>query len=246
MSQRFGSIASNMHHLNLAFFTNAASRSLPTRSYPDQNRSDLIGRQAKLATTLALALTVLATPAYAEKADRSKPLQIEAGSFKHDDITQVSIYTGDVVVTKGTLIMRADKLVLKTDQQGNQFGTATGKLASFRQKREGLDQYMEGYGEQIDYDGKSETVKFSQKAHLRRLEKERLADEVHGSVINYNSKTEVFDVESGAAGLTSQNPSGRVRVVIQPKAADLEGADAPAPKPDPAKTTVPKKPKSKP
>jgi lipopolysaccharide export system protein LptA len=246
MSQRFGSIASNMRNLDFTFIANGASCSLRTRSNADQRRSRLIRRQARLATAIAVALTLTAAPAFAEKADRSKPLQIEAGSFKHDDITQVSIYTGDVVVTKGTLIMRADKLVLKTDQQGNQFGTATGKLASFRQKREGLDQYMEGYGEQIDYDGKSETVKFSQKAHMRRLEKERLADEVHGSVINYNSKTEVFDVESGAAGLTSQNPSGRVRVVIQPKAADLEGADAPAPKSDPIKPTAPKKPKSKP
>ncbi len=235
-----------MRNLSLFIFASGSTQPLPTSSNPDHRVTRSVKRLGVFAGALTIALTFIATPALAEKADRSKPLQIEAGSFKHDDITQVSIYTGDVVVTKGTLIMRADKLVLKTDQQGNQFGTATGKLASFRQKREGLDQYMEGYGEQIDYDGKSETVKFSQKAHMRRLEKERLADEVHGSVINYNSKTEIFDVESGAAGLTSQNPSGRVRVVIQPKAADLEGADAPAPKPDPVKSTTPKKPKSKP
>jgi lipopolysaccharide export system protein LptA len=184
---------------------------------------------------VALALCVVA-PAQAERADREKPLNIEADKMQMDDLKQVSVFTGRVVLTKGTIILRAERLVIKQDPEGYQYGTAygaPGKTASFRQKREGADQFVEGYGEEIDYDGKSEIVKLKKNALLKRLEKEKSVDEVCGNLIVYESLTELFSADSGPAGACS--PSGRVRLVIQPRTgatpAIPAGGVAPAPNP---------------
>jgi lipopolysaccharide export system protein LptA len=160
----------------------------------------------------------LVAPAWAERADRDKPLNIEADKMQMDDLKQVSVFTGRVVLTKGTIIVRAERLVMKQDPEGYQYGTAyggTGKTASFRQKREGADQFVEGYGEEIEYDGKAEVVKLKKNALLKRLEKEKSVDEVCGSLIVYESLTELFSADSGPAGACS--PNGRVRLVIQPR-----------------------------
>lgn len=166
----------------------------------------------------ALMALCFVAPVFAERADRDKPLNIEADKMQMDDLKQVSVFTGRVVLTKGTIILRAERLVIKQDPEGYQYGTAygsTGKTASFRQKREGADQFVEGYGEEIEYDGKSEIIKLKKNALLKRLEKEKSVDEVCGNLIVYESLTELFSADSGPAGACS--PNGRVRLVIQPR-----------------------------
>lgn len=176
-----------------------------------------------------LTLSLVAPIALAEKADRNKPLQIEADRGEMNEASLVRTLTGNVVMTKGTLRIRADRVVIREDAQGFAFVTATGKTATFRQKREGLDEFIEGQAERVEYDGKQETVKLIQRAQLRRLNKETVADEVFGQQINYDSKTEFYTVEGGSGGQTSQNPSGRVRIVLQPKSTDPQVSPAPAP-----------------
>jgi lipopolysaccharide export system protein LptA len=184
--------------------------------------------------TVAISATMFSgTSALAEKADRNKQMVIDAGKAEFDESTQTRVLTGNVVITKGTLMIRADKVTVKEDAQGFAFVVATGKLANFRQKREGLDQYMDGAAERIDYDAKAETVKLVQRAQLKRLEKEKVADEVYGAQINYDAKTEFYSVESGPTGQTPQNPTGRVRIVLQPKNTDAA--------PEPAKPAEAKK-----
>jgi lipopolysaccharide export system protein LptA len=177
-----------------------------------------------LAAALLL-LAALASPAQAERADRNKPVNVEADSMQYDDLKQVNTFSGNVTMVKGTIVIRADRLVIRQDPEGYQYGTAYGNPATFRQKREGVDQFIVGVGQQLEYDGKTETVRFQQRANLKRLEHERVTDEVHGNVIVYDSRTEFFSVESGGpASATAENPGGRVRVVIQPKT-----TEAPAP-----------------
>lgn len=157
-------------------------------------------------------------PAGAEKADRAKPTQIESDSMQYDDVKQTTVFTGNVTLTKGTVVIRGDRLVLRQDPEGYQYGTAFGNPATFRQKRDGGEQFVTGLGQQLDYDGKTETVRFQQRASLKRLERERVTDEIHGNTIVYDARTEFFTVEGGGARTaTPENPGGRVRVVIQPK-----------------------------
>lgn len=173
-------------------------------------------------TRLALALLLsLAAPAcLAERADRDKPIHIESDQVLVDDARQTATFTGNVQMVQGTMVIRGDKIVVVQDQEGFKHGTAYGKTASFRQKREGLDEYVEGYGERIEYDTRAETVDFYVKARVKRN-----LDEVRGEHITYSQKTEIFQVNSGqAAGPTPK----RVRAVLQPKPKDGE-ANPPAP-----------------
>jgi lipopolysaccharide export system protein LptA len=141
----------------------------------------------------------------------------------YDDLKQVNVFTGSVVLTKGTITLRADRLVLRQDPEGYQHATAEGSPASFRQKRDGLDEWVEGYGEDVQYDGRSETLRLTGQARVRRLEGTRIVDEIEGAVIVYDSRTERFSVEGGgASGQAASN--GRVKVVIQPR---LDGTSPP-------------------
>jgi lipopolysaccharide export system protein LptA len=186
---------------------------------------------------LLSAILVWAAPwALAEKADRDKPMNVEAGALRYDDLKQVSVFTGNVVLTKGTILIRGAKVEVQQDPQGYQFGTVTaepGKRAFFRQKREGVDEFIEGEGELIDYDGRADTVKFTRQAQLRRYRGTTLNDEFNAGVIVYNNTTDVFTLDGapgvGATSSTGQPgaPSGRVRAMLTPKpevAASAPGA----------------------
>jgi lipopolysaccharide export system protein LptA len=171
---------------------------------------------------IACAFTVSAGVATAEKADRSKPMNIEADALRYDDLKQVSVFTGRVVMTKGSIVVRASQVEVRQDPDGFQFGTITGSpdtLAFFRQKRDGVDEFIEGSAESIEYDGKADTVRFTKKAQLRRLRGSTVADEINGALIVYENTTDVFTVDGGsksAAG-TPNAPAGRVRAVLTPK-----------------------------
>ena len=73
----------------------------------------------------ALLLATLATPALAEKADREKPINLEADRMSMDDINKVQVYEGNVILTQGTLQIRTAKLVVTQDADGFQKGVAT-------------------------------------------------------------------------------------------------------------------------
>ena len=168
--------------------------------------------------------------ALAEKADRDKPMNVEADSLRYDDLRQVSVFTGKVVLTKGTIVIRGARLEVRQDPDGFQYGIVTaepGKRAFYRQKREGLDEWIEGESEVIDYDGKADRVKFIRQAELRRLRGATTADEMIGSLITYENTTDVFTVDGGPA---SPRPGGRVRAVLGPR----EAASAPASSTPPA------------
>lgn len=178
---------------------------------------------SKLLLTIT-ALTVqglFVGPALAEKADRDKPLNAQADALKYDDLRQTSVFTGNVNITKGTIVMRGERIDVRQDPEGYQFATVTaepGKLAFFRQKREtGADEYIEGEAATIEYDGKADKVKLIKNAVLKRLRGAVLNDEITGSLIVYDNVTDVYTVDGGAANRTATNPSGRVRAILSPK-----------------------------
>lgn len=156
--------------------------------------------------------------AFAEKADSNKPTEILADSLFDDDVRQIRTLTGNVILTRGTLLMKAGKAVVRTDPEGYQFATFTaapGSVATFRQKRDGGDLWVEGQAERIEYDNKNEIVKLFSKAKLARLEGSKVTDEVEGAFISYDSRKEFFAVENTASG-ESKPGAGRVKMVIQP------------------------------
>ena len=193
-----------------------------------------------LPTLLLAALACLHGVAHAEKADRAKPMNIEADALRHDELKQTSVFSGRVVMTKGTIVLRGARLDVRQDADGYQFGVVTaeaGKRAFFRQKRDTLpgapDEYIEGESEVIEYDGKADNVRFITRAELRRYRGAALSDEITGAVIVYNNLTDVFTVDgqrapaANAAG-DAPAPGNRVRAVLAPKDPPA-GAAVPAP-----------------
>ena len=186
-------------------------------------------------SAVAFAGLLLTAAAHAELADKDKPMNIEADALRYDDKTQTSVFSGKVVITKGTIIMRGSKIEVRQDTQGNQFGQLVGTAEApgfFRQKREGVDEWVEGEGAKLDYDSKAQTVIFTGNATLRRYRGTQLNDESVGSQIVYNSLTEVFTVKGGPSSTSPTNPTGRVRAMLTPIPQE---ETAPAPSSDPAK-----------
>jgi lipopolysaccharide export system protein LptA len=176
----------------------------------------------KFPSLILLAIALAAGPAGAEKADRTKPMNVEADALRYDDLQQTSVFTGKVVVTKGTIVIRGAKMTVHQDPEGYQFGVVTaepGKQAYFRQKREGIDEFIEGESETIEYDGKADRVKFIGRAEMRRLRGATVNDETSGSVITYDNTNDQFTVDGGVAAATPSNPGGRVRATLAPRGA---------------------------
>ncbi len=168
---------------------------------------------------LMLCLMMLCIPAsYAEKADHDKPIDIDADQAVVDDAKQISTFTGKVVITQGTMVIHGDKMVVTQDKDGFKHGTAYGHPATYRQKREGLDEYVEGYGERIEYDTNSDTVDFYVHARVTRAQ-----DEVRGEHVTYNSKTEIFQADDKGA---EAGPPERIHAVLYPKPKPASGVDA--------------------
>jgi lipopolysaccharide export system protein LptA len=172
---------------------------------------------------LCCALLALAAAAGAEKADRDRPVNLEADRVTIDDAKQTAMFEGKVVLTQGTLQIRGDRMEVRQDKDGFKFGITWGSPAYFRQKREGFDEYIEGWSERIEYDGQAQTMQMFERAQLKRGQ-----DEVQGNYISYDARTEFFQVTGGGLKAAAPgNPEGRVRAVIQPKPKDTPPASPP-------------------
>ncbi len=155
-----------------------------------------------------LCCAALASPARAEKADRERPVQIEADTVHMDDAKKTAQYEGHVILTQGTMSMQADRIDVSQDAQGMASGVATGKPVHFRQKMEGRDEYMEADALRVEYDARTELVKLIGAAHVKQG-----GDDLRGAVITYDMNTERYQ----AQGSDSRNAAGRVHAVIQPR-----------------------------
>ena len=151
-----------------------------------------------------------ATLAHAEQADSTKPIEIEANRMSADDARRMNVFEGNVVVTRGTLNIRADRIVVRQDAEGNQFATATGNPVRFRQRqdpkppeKEGV--WMDGEAKRIELDEKSGKIELFEDARVNRG-----GDEVKGNYILVDQRSDFFTVTPGKG-------DGRVRATIQPK-----------------------------
>jgi lipopolysaccharide export system protein LptA len=184
---------------------------------------------------LLLATVSLADTARAERADRDKPLNYEAASGECDDLQQVCVLVGDVVLVKGTMRATGDRVQIRKDPEGYQYGViqgAAGKLATFRQRRDasapGTEEYIEGFAERVEYDEKADTVKLITRARVRLLENDVQRDELRGDSITYDQRNSKYFVSGGKPSGDAGSPDGRVRGTIAPRSsAPKAGTAAP-------------------
>ncbi|PUE35420.1 lipopolysaccharide transport periplasmic protein LptA [Limnohabitans sp. Hippo4] len=177
-----------------------------------------------------------ATGAHAEKADRDKPMNIEADTLKHDDQQQLTTFTGKVQMTKGSLVLKAHRMEVKQDGQGNQVAklwAEPGERIFFRQKREALEEFTEGEAETAVYNSQADTLTLTSRAELRLLRGTVVADRIQGQQILVNNTTEVFTVD-GKPNTGSGNQRVKATITPRPKTSDVSATPTgPALKPSP-------------
>lgn len=185
-------------------------------------------RRLGAAGLLALAIGA----AQAERADRLKDLVIESDSARGAtlDLTKrASVISGNVIVSQGTMQIRADRLELREQPDGRRLVTASGtpgQMATFRQKRDGVDEHVEASAQRIEYDSGSERVRFVGDARVRRVTPRGVADEATAQVIAYDSVTDLISLLG--QGDTAAAGSGRTRLVFSPRETPPPAPDAPA------------------
>lgn len=161
--------------------------------------------------------------ALAERADRDQPVNIEANRVAVDNRNKVHVFEGGVVLSQGSLTIRSNKLVVTQDAKGFQHGVATGGeggRASFRQRREGRSDFVEGRAERIEYDSRSEKAMLTGTAEVSSA-----GDEVRGHYIEYDGQSETYLVTNGKSPGVAAEPGGRVRAVIQPREGKTGGGE---------------------
>ncbi|HXE20361.1 MAG TPA: LptA/OstA family protein [Castellaniella sp.] len=133
------------------------------------------------------------------KAAEEPDTVVLSDTLHYDDVTKTSTFTGNVVLTRGTMTLRSDKLVTREDAQGNQSGTATvdkGHLVNVRQENPEKFETLIG------------------QATVVRMICGQAFDNVRGARIVYHQKSATYEAfggkDSAAAG-------GRVRSLAQPQ-----------------------------
>ncbi len=190
-------------------------------------------RPSSFPLILLLGWVLFAGTAAAEKADRNKPMNIEADALRYDDAKQTSVFTGRVVLTKGSMVIRGGQLDVRQDPDGSQHGVVKaepGKLAFFRQKRDtragAPEEFMEGEAEVVEYDGRADTVRFLRQAQLRRYVGSALNDEMSGGVIVYDNNSSVLTVDAGLGRAGVDGANTRVRAMLTPRNDDSRSRSA--------------------
>ena len=88
---------------------------------------------------LIAAALLWTAPASAEKADRSKPMVVEADRPGTVDLQrQVVVFNGNVVISQGSMVLRAQRVELRETPDGYRAASATGaagRPATWRHKR---------------------------------------------------------------------------------------------------------------
>jgi len=172
---------------------------------------------------LLLAVVAAATAAQAEKGDREKEIQVLADRLAADDAKKEAVYEGNVIVTQGTMRITSARIVVREDPEGYRTYIATGAPVTFRQKRDKVDDWIDGSAERAEFDDRNDLLKLYNGARLKSSQ-----GELTGDFISYDRGKEFFEVTSAAPGRTPAAGS-RVKATIIPQKKGADGKSAPAP-----------------
>jgi lipopolysaccharide export system protein LptA len=202
-------------------FPPGACAAVPARSAAQAGKA----AHAIVAGSVAL-LAAWSLPAQAEREDRNKPMTVDSNGAQPDVVDlskQSAVFTGNVVITQGTLQIHADRVEVSQDKEGNRLGFAFGSQehpATFRQKRDRPDEWSEGEAQRIEYDSAANRVRFIGNAHLRMLTGTTVTNQASAALITYDTAADTVALNGGGEGtVTPANPGGRTTVVFTPRPA---------------------------
>lgn len=174
-----------------------------------------------LPATLAALLALGMCGAHAERADREKEIVVGADRLTADDANRTSTFEGSVVVTQGTMRMTANKVTVKEDADRHKYYVANGAPVTFRQKRDKVDEWIEGFAERAEFDDRNDVLKLFTRARVKSNQ-----NELAGDFISYDMRRELAEVAGAPPGKPAPASAGRVKVIILPPKKTGEGAEA--------------------
>ncbi len=158
--------------------------------------------------TLLLASLLLASlprALFAAPEDKKQPIQVEADSLEIRDLDNISIYTGNVRLAQGSLLIHSDRLVIYfNDNKELTLMEMTGKPATFRQLDDEQNEML-GQADKLEYHEPKSLLVLKGNARFSNK-----GDTIESSSIRINTETDYIEAESS-------DPDERVRMVIQPK-----------------------------
>ncbi|HEX4943178.1 MAG TPA: lipopolysaccharide transport periplasmic protein LptA [Usitatibacteraceae bacterium] len=170
-----------------------------------------------LAAALAGAIS-----AHAERGDREKEIQVLADRLSADDAKKEAVYEGNVIVTQGSMRITSARIVVREDAQGYRTYIATGAPVTFRQKRDKVDDWIDGSAARAEFDDRNDILKLFNGAKLKSSQ-----GELAGDFISYDRGKEFFEVTGAAPGAPA-GAGSRVRATIIPQKKGVDGKPAPA------------------
>src|SRR5690606_32599908 len=121
---------------------------------------------------------------------------ILSDTLHYDDVKRQSTFTGNVVMTRGLMTLHADRLEMREDAEGFQYGVATvnaGNRVYIRQDRPETFEVIEGRGQRGEYDAKNEQIGLIGQAVITRFVCGKPFDSISGQRIRYNQKTDTYE-----------------------------------------------------
>lgn len=162
---------------------------------------------------------------HALEADKRQPTTIDANRMTYNERSNINVFTGDVLLTRGSLVIRGDKLTLTERSDGTQFATVEGKPARFKQQRDsaapGDVLLINGTGNTIEFDGDKSIVILTGGASIQKSSNGQLTESISGNRITYEQNTEFLSV----LGAPNSAGKSRVQAVIKPKTQTMEPAN---------------------
>lgn len=165
-------------------------------------------KKIKIQVFLIFVLCTFSVNVFALKGDDKKPLQIDADSATVDQKTMVSEFTGNVIITKGSLIVHADKGVASEDKAGNRTLILYGRPVTFEQMQDDGVKIV-GQGDKFEYNSKSSLAVLTGRAKVTKGK-----SEVIGDVLTYNTQTQVYSASANFGNGIKKTSGGRVTVIL--------------------------------
>ena len=174
----------------------------------------------KLALLLAIGWHIcMPYYAFAEKADQDKPIILEADQVSVDDVKQIYDLDGQILLIKGSIVVTGEHGNIKVDPEGYEFIDVKGTpeaIATFRQRKEGIaNEFMQGHGNQVIYDAKTEMLIITGNATLKRLLNMQMLDQLKGWKIKYDDVKQYYHVIPPADAKPDDLPLARA--ILSPR-----------------------------
>lgn len=143
--------------------------------------------------------------------DSEQPIRIQANSARLDERRNTAVYTGNVIITQGSMRLTGNEVTLNTDADGAVSKIVSkGSPATYEQTPRADQSPVRSRGQTIEYMAENEQVVLIGQANL-----EQDGNRFQGEYISYDINSQV--VNAGRQGSGASGGSDRIEITIQPR-----------------------------